>query len=96
MFHYCTFCLAQLKHVVIYLLIVYGLLRYFKQNLCDGDLSNSTEPVTPKLVWLDLFWQKNLPKPVPWTTFAAKIGPAGPILAAKTGSLCQFWSLYKM
>ena len=26
----------------------------------------------------------------PWTTFATKIGTAGPILAAKTGSFCQF------
>ena len=45
MFHYCTFCLAQLIHIVIYLLIVYGLLRYFKQNLCDGGLPNPTGPL---------------------------------------------------
>ena len=28
---------------------------------------------------------ENLPKLVPWTTFAAKIGPAGLILVAKIG-----------
>ena len=47
-------------------------------------------PVTPKSVPLksvrpDRFWQKNWS---PRTTFAAKIGPAGPILAAKT---CPPW-----
>ena len=39
---YCTFRLAQLIYIVVYLLIVYGLLRYFKQNLCDGGLLNPT------------------------------------------------------
>ena len=42
---YCTFCLTQLINVVIYLLIVYGLLRYFKRNSCDGGLLNPTEPL---------------------------------------------------
>ena len=43
---YCTFRLAQLMHVVIYLLIVYGLLRYFKQNSRDsGLLINFTGPL---------------------------------------------------
>ena len=32
-------------HVVIYLLIVYGWLRYFKQNLRDGSLPNPTGPL---------------------------------------------------
>ena len=41
--------------------------------------------VTPKSVRPDQFWQKILPKLAPRTTFAAKIGPAGPVLAAKTG-----------
>ena len=43
--NYCTFCLAQLIHIVVYLLIVYELLRYFKQNLHDGGLLNSTGPL---------------------------------------------------
>ena len=29
-------------HIVIYLLILHGLLRYFKRNLCDGGLPNPT------------------------------------------------------
>ena len=37
--------LAQLKHVVIYLLIVDGLLRYFKRNSRDGCLPNPTGPL---------------------------------------------------
>ena len=45
MFHYCTFCLAQSIHVVVYLLIVYGSLRYFKRNLHDGGLPNPTGPL---------------------------------------------------
>ena len=58
-------------------------------------------PVTPKSAPLkpvqpDQFWQKNLPKLVPQTTFAAKIGPAGPILAAKTGPLLPSLAPYKM
>ena len=44
-FHYLTFSLAQLVHVVIYLLIPYGLLGYFKQNSCDGNLPNFTGPL---------------------------------------------------
>ena len=32
-------------HVVVYLLIVYGLLRYFKQNSRDGGLLNPAGPV---------------------------------------------------
>ena len=40
--------------------------------------------------WTD--FGKTPAKVVPWTTFAAKIGPAGPILAAKIGLPCQFWS----
>ena len=39
---YCIFHLAQLMHIVVYLLIIYGLLRYFKQNLRDGSLLNPT------------------------------------------------------
>ena len=39
------FCLAQLIHIVIYLLIVHGLLRYFKRNSHDGDLPNPTGPL---------------------------------------------------
>ena len=39
---YCIFRLAQLIHVAVYLLIVYGLLRYFKQNSRDGSLLNPT------------------------------------------------------
>ena len=38
--------------------------------------------------WGHVLWeipQGSLPKLVPRTTFAAKVGPAGPILAAKTG-----------
>ena len=44
---YCTFRLAQLTHIVhmVYLLIVDGLLRYFKQNLCDDGLLNSIGPL---------------------------------------------------
>ena len=42
---YCTFHLAQLMHVVVYLLIVYGLLRYFKRNSCDSGLLNLTRPL---------------------------------------------------
>ena len=42
---YCTFGLAQLIHIVIYLLIVYGLLRYFKQNSHDISLLNPTGPL---------------------------------------------------
>ena len=44
--NYYTFCLGQLMHVVVYLLIVYGLLRYFKQNSCDGGLLNPTGPLS--------------------------------------------------
>ena len=43
--NYCTFFLAQLIHVVIYLLTVYGLLRYFKQNSHDSSLLNPTGPL---------------------------------------------------
>ena len=32
-------------HVVVYLLIVYGLVRYFKQNSRDGGLLNPTGPL---------------------------------------------------
>ena len=39
---YCTFRLTQLIHVVVYLLIVYGLLRYFKRNSRDSGLLNPT------------------------------------------------------
>ena len=39
------FCLTQLIHIVVYLSIVYGLLRYFKQNSCDGGLPNATGPL---------------------------------------------------
>ena len=39
---YCTFRLAQL---VIYMLIVYGLLRYFKGNTHDSGLLNPTSPL---------------------------------------------------
>ena len=42
---YRTFHLAQLMHIVVYLLIVYGLLRYFKRNSCDGSLPNPTWPL---------------------------------------------------
>ena len=45
MFHYCTFCLAKLIHIVMYLFIVHGLLRYFKKNLHDGSLPNPTGPL---------------------------------------------------
>ena len=38
-----------------------------------------------KSVRPDQVWQKSLPMLVPRTTFAAKIGPACLILAAKTG-----------
>ena len=38
-------CLTKLIHVVIYLLIVYGLLRYFKRNLRDSGLLNPTGPL---------------------------------------------------
>ena len=38
------FCLAQLMHIVNYL-IVHELLWYFKQNLCDGSLPNPTGPL---------------------------------------------------
>ena len=43
--NYCTFCLAQLIHIVIYFFIVYGLLRYFKQNSHDSGLLNPTGPL---------------------------------------------------
>ena len=39
------FCLAWLIHVVIYLSIAYGLLRYFKQTLCDSGLPDPTGPL---------------------------------------------------
>ena len=47
-------------------------------------------PVTPKSVPPKIgpagpILAKNLPKVVPWTTFATKIGLAGQILAAKIG-----------
>ena len=52
----------------------------------NHDLVLSRQNWSPlKSVRPDRFWQKILPKLVPRTTFAAKIGPAGPILAAKTG-----------
>ena len=44
--NYCTFCLAQLLHVAIYLLIVYGLLRYFKRNSHDSGMLNPTGPLS--------------------------------------------------
>ena len=44
-FHYCTFCLAQLIYIVVYLIIAYGLLRHFKQNSCDGRLPNPSRPL---------------------------------------------------
>ena len=44
-YDYCTFRLAQLIHVVIYLLIVYGLLRYFRRNSCDSGLFNPSGPL---------------------------------------------------
>ena len=39
---YCTFCLAQLIYIVVYLLTVYGLVKYFKRNSRDGGLLNPT------------------------------------------------------
>ena len=44
---YCTFCLARLIHIVIYLLIVYhyGLLRYLRRNSRDSGLLNLTGPL---------------------------------------------------
>ena len=36
---------STIKHIVIYMLIVDGLLRYFKQNSCDGGLPNPTGPL---------------------------------------------------
>ena len=48
--------------------------------------------VPPKSVRPDRFWQKKCQKWSPRTTFAAKISPAGPILAAKIGPPCQFRS----
>ena len=44
--NYCTFRLAQLIYVVIYLLIVYRILRYFKRNSGDGGLLNPTGPLS--------------------------------------------------
>ena len=40
-----TFRLAQLMYVVVYMLIVYGLLRSFKRNSCDGGLFIPTGPL---------------------------------------------------
>ena len=40
-----------------------------------------------ELVRPDQFCQKTCQNRSPWTTFAAKIGPGGPILAAKNGLL---------
>ena len=44
MLHYCTFCWAQLIHLVNYLLLLYEYLRYFKRNQHDtyGALSITT------------------------------------------------------
>ena len=41
-FIFAFFPLAQLLHIVIDVLIVYGLLRYFKQKSYDGGLPNPT------------------------------------------------------
>ena len=49
---YCTFSLAQLTDVVVYLLIVYGLLRYFKRHSRDGGLLN---PIGPRIGPLPVF-----------------------------------------
>ena len=52
-------------------------------------------PVMPKLVLSlarPILPEPFCPKWSPQTTFAAKIGLAGPILAAKTGLPCQVWS----
>ena len=43
--HYCTFYLAQLIGIIIYLLTVYGLLDISRKNLRDGSLHNPTEPL---------------------------------------------------
>ena len=43
--HYCTFYLAQLIGIIIYLLTVYGLLDISRKNLPDGSLHNPTEPL---------------------------------------------------
>ena len=40
-----TFCLVQLMHIVVYMLIVYRLLRYFKRNSRDDGLLNPTGPL---------------------------------------------------
>jgi len=56
----------------------------------SGQLACHTKIGPPlKLVRPDKFWQKSLPKLVPCTSFAAKIGPAGPILVAKLVPPCQ-------
>ena len=50
MLHYYNFCLAQLIHVVIYLVIVYGLLtppEVIQQTLHDGGLPDLTGPLLP-------------------------------------------------
>ena len=70
--------------------------RYSSHNcMLLGAALYACHCVTPKSVRSDQFWQKFLPKLVPRTTFAAKIGPAGLILAAKTVPLYQFWSPVK-
>ena len=43
--HYCTFYLAQLIGIIIYLITVYGLLDISSKHLCDGSLHNPTEPL---------------------------------------------------
>ena len=58
------FCLVKLIHVMIYLLIVYGLLRYFKchyRNSHDGSLPNLTGPL-PIFHHRPSYMQKAMPK----------------------------------
>ena len=62
--------------------------RVTSQALCNHFRGAVTpKSVPPKIGPAGLILAGNLPKPVPRTNFAAKIGPAGPILAAKNGPL---------
>ena len=63
----------------------------FNSSPAINALSRQNRPPKNRSSWTD-FGKKNLLKVVPPTTFAAKIGPAGQILAAKIGPPCQFWS----
>ena len=58
--------------------------------------SVTTKLVRPKIGLGRQILEENVAKLVPRTIFAAKIGPAEPILAAKTGSTLPIVVPYKL